>query len=65
MGLQEEALQSIQQAVDIYQVLALKYPTAHKSDLIQSLKILSSRLSDLGFTDEAFEIDKEVLGLLA
>ncbi len=62
IGLKKEALQPIQQAVDIYKALASKYPAAHKSDFVQSMMNLSLRLSELDVKGEVMKIGNEVTG---
>ncbi|KAG9076982.1 POC1 centriolar protein A, partial [Ceratobasidium sp. 370] len=60
---QEEALGTIEEAVQIYRKLAADDPAAFTCDLASSLRDLSNRLSDLGRREEALEVIQEVAHL--
>jgi tetratricopeptide (TPR) repeat protein len=55
LGRSEEALEAIEQAVEIYRDLARSRPDAIRPDLAGSLNNLSGRLADLGRREEALE----------
>ena len=55
LGRREEALDAIQQAVEIYRELAGARPDAFRPDLARSLNNLSNRLADLGRREDALE----------
>jgi tetratricopeptide (TPR) repeat protein len=55
MGRRDEALEAIQQAVEIQRKLAVEHPAAFNPNLATFLGNLSNCLSDMGRRDEALE----------
>ncbi len=56
MGLKEESLQVIREAVEMYKVLAGRYPDVFNSDLAGSIRVFSNRLSDLGLEEDVASV---------
>jgi len=63
LGRPEEALQAIQEAVELYRPLAEQRPEALRSDLAGSLNNLSIRLAELGRPEEALQAIREAVEL--
>ena len=61
LGKPDEALQAIEQAVEIYRELAQTGPYAFRPDLANSLNNLSNRLADLGKRNEALETSEQAV----
>src|ERR1700722_11450287 len=61
MGLQEDGLRAIREAVDIYRRLAADFPATFNPDLAQSLNNLSLRLSDRDLQGNALRAVQEAL----
>ncbi|KAF8602926.1 hypothetical protein BDV93DRAFT_473944 [Ceratobasidium sp. AG-I] len=62
-GRLEDALTSVQEAVEIRRTLAAEDPELFNPDLSASLHALSDRMSDLGFLEEGLAIIRETLGI--
>lgn len=63
VGLREEALEAVQEAVSIRRNLASLHPEAFRSALAMSLHTLAHLLSDAGRKDEALEAGQEAVSL--
>jgi hypothetical protein len=55
LGHREDALTAIQEAVDVYQQLAIDQPIVFNSDLTMALNDFSGRLFHLGYQDDLLE----------
>jgi tetratricopeptide (TPR) repeat protein len=61
MDRREEALDAIQESVEIYRKLAMENPVEFNSDLARSLHDLSICMSDMGHRDEALDTNQEAV----
>ena len=63
LGLREEALAAVREAVDLHRRLAAGRPDAFRPDLAMSLNNLSNHLSGLGLREEALAAVREAVDL--